>query len=388
MDKAMIRFGKSAWLVTSVLLGFLLFAGQVVHAAQIVVDANCSLNNAIRSANQNEPIGGCTAGDESGTDIIIIRGTYELNGNPITVSSQVMVIGVNTATLDGRGRYYFFRVGDGGDLRVQDVPMTNGRGSSSRAQIYLSSGASLSLSDSPITDCWGTLAIVVSENASLNADSGSTVCGEQAVIVAPRNSSGGKRRVAKIVNRPPTYTCETLPPEIVVRSEAGLRQGVQCQVLTESSVGIQSIIDLGIIAAVDIWGEVGSGVEFCVVGQGSMVFMDAAGVPRTAAPLDSLQQGGMTCASITRAGSLVLLIDGQAYPVADTAVRALRKCQVRTSDYLFFRNAPAGNDKLALFPVETTLNSDVRTDDWFRVVHSDLIGWISADYVETTGTCE
>ena len=369
----------------------MLFSAQDTHAATILVGADCSLNNAIRSANENESIGGCSAGEESATDYIIINGTYELNENPVTVTSDIFVIGNNSPALDGRGRYSFFRVGDGGSLRVQGLPMTDGRGSSSRGQIYLAGGASLQFNNSPITDCSGTPAIVGSSDATLIADSQSTVCGEEAVIVAPRSSSGGKRRTVKIVKKPAVYTCETLPAEFVVRSEIGLRQGVQCQVLTESGVGIQSVIDMGIIGAVDVWGEVGAGVEVCVLGRGSMVFLDAAGVPRAASTIASYHQGDMTCASLKSAGSLVLLAQGGSYsdaPVAESAAQAPSSCQVRTTESLFFRNAPAGSGKLGLIPLDATLNSDARTDGWFRVVYSELIGWISADYVETTGTCE
>ena len=172
----------------------MLFSAQDTHAATILVGADCSLNNAIRSANENESIGGCSAGEESATDYIIINGTYELNENPVTVTSDIFVIGNNSPALDGRGRYSFFRVGDGGSLRVQGLPMTDGRGSSSRGQIYLAGGASLQFNNSPIKDCSGTPAIVGSSNATLIADSQSTVCGEEAVIVArdlPVEASAG-----------------------------------------------------------------------------------------------------------------------------------------------------------------------------------------------------
>ena len=102
---------------------------------------------------RNESVGGCTAGDVDGVDYIIVSGTFELQDNPVAVTSNVYLIGTNSAVLDGLGSYRFFHVAADGVLDIQDVTMTKGRGSSSRGQIYLASGASLSLSDSPITEC-------------------------------------------------------------------------------------------------------------------------------------------------------------------------------------------------------------------------------------------
>ena len=332
--------GGSARLLAFVLLVGVFFGVGEVRAATISVEATCSLNDAIRSANQNESVGDCRAGDVDGIDYIVVSGTFELQENPVAVTSNVYLIGTSSAVLDGLGRYRFFHVGAGGELSLQNVTMTKGRGSSSRGQIYLASGSSLSLSDSPITECVGTSSIVGSADASLTADSDSTVCGAEAQIVAPRNAKASKRKSSKdsdnIQNfrKPVIYTCEKLPSSIVVKAVAGTRSGIQCQVIDAAGVGRQDLIDAGIIVAVDIWGYVDPGVEVCLPGLGELVFLDAAFSPRQASWAAAYQQGNTTCARLTSAGSLVLL---SSIPDGMEPRQVALDCQVRTLAVLNFR---------------------------------------------------
>ena len=78
--------------------------------------------------------------------------------------------------------------------------------------------------------------------------------------------------------------------------------------LMAGGVGIQAVIDMGIVAAVDVWGYVAPGVEVCLRGTGSLLFLDAAFAPRPYASIPAQRQGELTCAAFNRAGSLVLVM--------------------------------------------------------------------------------
>ena len=61
-------------------------------------------------------------------------------------------------------------------------------------------------------------------------------------------------------------------------------------------------------------------------------------------------------------------------------------CMVRTTATLNFRDAPGGS-KIGLVPQNSTATAIARTQGWFHIEHEGATGWISADYVTTTGDC-
>ena len=87
----------------------------------------------------------------------------------------------------------------------------------------------------------------------------------------------------------------------------GLDSGVHFRQLDGAGIGIQSIIDAGYLAALDVYGYVEQGVEVCFPQIGRVIFLDARTMPRAIAPLEATVRNGMTCASISSPGSLVLL---------------------------------------------------------------------------------
>ena len=116
-----------------------------------------------------------------------------------------------------------------------------------------------------------------------------------------------KLPTATATPRPLAVTCPALSQfGIAVHATYGLASGVQCQRLGGGGIGIQSIIDAGFIDAVDIWGYVEQGVEVCFPQAGRLLFLDARTMPRAITPLESTVVNGMTCASITTPGSIVL----------------------------------------------------------------------------------
>ena len=87
----------------------------------------------------------------------------------------------------------------------------------------------------------------------------------------------------------------------------GLDSGVHFRQLDGAGIGIQSIIDAGYLAALDVYGYVEQGVEVCFPQMGRVIFLDARTMPRAIRPLESTVRDGMTCVSLNSPGSLVLL---------------------------------------------------------------------------------
>ena len=123
-------------------------------------------------------------------------------------------------------------------------------------------------------------------------------------------------------------------------------------------------------------------------GTGSLVFLDAATAPRRVSPIASFGDANWTCASLNRAGSLVLVRAGASQANAPSTPRRLTYCQVRAIDGLNFRNAPGGEVIIGFIPEGASLNASMRTAGWFQTAFNGFEGWISADYVETSGSCD
>ena len=192
------------------------------------------------------------------------------------------------------------------------------------------------------------------------------------------------------------------PPPAVLLNQAGYRitathglySGVQCQRVGASGVGIQWVLDLGFIDAIDCWGYVEQGVEVCFPALGAVIFLDATTSPRTASDQYSAftTAAGMTCVTINTPGTIVLVQEG-AVPEAeptdqpDSAVTALQDCMVTTLYSLHFRDGPGG-DIIGGVGYDWTLTALARSEDWFQVDNNGVVGWISAQHVSAQGACE
>ena len=185
--------------------------------------------------------------------------------------------------------------------------------------------------------------------------------------------------------KPQLETCKTLPERFRVTLT---HSGAQCQQLDARGIGIQSVIDAGFIAALDVWGYLGPGVEVCFQESGSLLFLDATTAPRTVLPLPSYIAEGMTCGWIDRPGSVVLIPGpASAPPPPETdPIETLQNCLVTTTDILNVRNSPAGNIE-GLIHYDATVTAIARTAKWFKIQYSGREGWISADYVSLQGDC-
>ena len=136
-------------------------------ACVITVDDNCSLANAIRSANGNTQIeesgdrdGNAECEDgadpddsatppETGDDIILLTANTTLTAQLPAITSRIQLEGAGRS-VSGDGQFQVFNV-SGGQLSVEELTITKGLSSTVGGGIYINSGA-LSLSDSAIKD--------------------------------------------------------------------------------------------------------------------------------------------------------------------------------------------------------------------------------------------
>ena len=101
---------------------FALFFASSVHAADIAVDADCSLTDAIIAANRDQPEGNCPAG--RGADTIILSQDITLDDSLPKITSDITIEG-NGYTISGNNRYRIF-YNEGGALTIKDLTMTKG----------------------------------------------------------------------------------------------------------------------------------------------------------------------------------------------------------------------------------------------------------------------
>ena len=180
----------------------------------------------------------------------------------------------------------------------------------------------------------------------------------------------------------------------------GMGSGIQFRRLDHCGVGIKSVIDMGFLDAVDIWSDVGNGYNVCFPQIGRIVFLDAASSPRSVVYPEYRFDGGWTCASMNRAGTMVL-VKGTAGTVAQTSPTTRRPgtddsiddaiplgdCAVTPRVNLRLRAAPWGKI-LDVIPAGTTVVAIARTKSWFNVTHDENEGWSAAWLTSTDGDCD
>ena len=142
---------KPIVLLTSIylMLNLLLPTGSVALAqnALIHVDDSCSLADAIRSANQNQAVGGCEAGIDR--DTIELDRNVSLSGTLPTITS-IMILDGNGHTISGNGGQRIFEV-TAGSLALIDITLTNGASSSYGGAVWVD-GGNLIVRNSHITN--------------------------------------------------------------------------------------------------------------------------------------------------------------------------------------------------------------------------------------------
>ena len=209
-------------------------------------------------------------------------------------------------------------------------------------------------------------------------------------------SSGSSRRPATATPASQAaqvfpQTLHNLPPGIEVKNWV---EGAQGQQVDAQGVGNQAIIDQGLLDAIDMWGYITPGIEVCFAQHGRMMLLDAAYSPRQPMPLAAYQRDGMTCASIDRAGTVVLLRSAEPLPEEpiqmtnhDAVSQPLGNCMVQLLYELNFRDAPAGQHIIQVLPAHILLTAFSYHEGWFKVDYHGQRGWVSADYVQAQGDC-
>ena len=176
------------------------------------------------------------------------------------------------------------------------------------------------------------------------------------------------------------FICDDIPFEIFIDSGS---PDIRCEIVQISDIDKHPSMNAGIEAAVEIWGNMEQGVEVCISGSGSLVFMDTEFTPPAVTRLPLYEERGLLCARINKSGTLVHVAS-----LTEEASIPLTDCLVTTANVLRLRDAADGDVVQALAPFGVTLPARARTAGWFFVEFLGMDGWISAEYVHTAGICE
>lgn len=210
-------------------------------------------------------------------------------------------------------------------------------------------------------------------------------------------------------DEPQIPTGEKPMTSIHVAAELGMNSGIHFKRWGAWQVGVQSIINRGVLDVVDVFGNANQYFEVCFPQKGAIVFMDAATVPRNIFNIPTFVKDSYTCGAMNRAGTLVLVrqatessapsadqalvqrfIDATTDPISSAI--ALEDCQVTSVHNLNMREEPWGV-KLAVLLKHTTVTATARTESWFRVNYErddrdPVEGWIAAWLSEGEGQCD
>ena len=234
-------------------------------------------------------------------------------------------------------------VDSGGRADLANMRILNNRGrlfSSDSSALRVSIGSTMNLENAIITGNTRSGYVVGAYGTgTLNIRGCLTMSGNDGVAIASHSGGSGTPtinnnnigacvdggfpapgpRKKKKKDPPPTPTATPRPAYaasyIALQTETGmtfkaaygLDSGVHFRELDGAGIGIQSIIDAGPLAALDVYGYVEQGVEVCFPQIGRVVFLDARTMPRAITTLPATVRDGMTCAYLNSPGSLVLL---------------------------------------------------------------------------------
>ena len=361
---------------TVLALCLLLMTAQNVQAATIEVNKDCSLGDAIQSANANKAYGACPAGDDAQDTIVLTRDARPKRGIPAITSKIVFEGRGHSISLDND--YVAFEIRSA-ELTVKNLNV-NYR-TRRRNRVMEVWNGRLTIVDSQVRKC---------EVGIHSHNSAVTIRGRTVICDLPVNRiiTGSYTGSVDIIAPPQPNTCAALSGSTAaVSATKGLDSGVQCQQVDGGGIGIPAVIEAGFIDAVDVWGYVEQGVEICFPQLGSITFLDAATIPREAASLPAWRAGNMTCVSLDRPGTVVLvpLTPGETIPASEAApaAPAEQECTVRTTANLNLRETPAMDDNIIGHLSRGVLIRPLsRTAHWVQVNYSGKLGWIGAKYVQ------
>jgi len=228
-------------------------------------------------------------------------------------------------------------------------------------------------------------------------------------VVPPGSTSGnqGSGRRSSGGRNTGNEQSASAPVEIPVLTLTGLRlhafDGMNSGIVFHShyAIGIAEVIDMGFLDAVDVWSNIGSGFSVCFPQIGRIVFLDAATSPRAILFPEYRHEDGYTCASMTIAGTMVLVKTDEE-PVATPApiptidpatfndiadAIELEGCTVTPRVNLVLRQVPWAI-YCDIVQADSPVPAKARTDSWFNVAYDGNEGWIAVWFVNTDGDCD
>ncbi len=203
--------------------------------------------------------------------------------------------------------------------------------------------------------------------------------------------------------------------------------GIYCRPLVQNGtylvnaaqIGSQAAIDLGINQAVDVYAILFTGAttttfnnpfKICLLGSGSIYFLDATQSPRTLQQLAGESDGTYTCVSLSTAG-IVMLTNNAAPAPAPTAagtpgtpvagatpqpgvtgtpatIGAVGNCSLTVNKIVRLRaEANTTSKVLTRLAYNTTWKVTGRVPGWYQIVWTNTQGWVSDAFVRATGQC-
>ena len=111
---------KMTALFTAIVLALFLLAAPV-YAADIVVNGNCSLVDAIKAANRDQAVKGCPAGE--GADTITLSANTGLQWDPPKITSDMTIDG-RGYTIHGNNRFRIFYIEAGNTVAIHNLTLT------------------------------------------------------------------------------------------------------------------------------------------------------------------------------------------------------------------------------------------------------------------------
>ncbi len=207
---------------------------------------------------------------------------------------------------------------------------------------------------------------------------------------------------------PVPKTCETLVQSTNLKMTAtyGLGSGIQCNRIGAGGVFNSALSSQDVQDAVDIFGYAEQGYQLCYPHTGKIIFLDAATSPRAVVNVDYSHSGGFTCASLNRAGTVVLVgaapdavapparaktqvitqyIRPGSYDPLSSAI-SLNGCTVTASTTLRLRAGPWGR-LLGRVWGGSTVQAYARTRSWYKISYKGQEGWIAAWLSAAAGSC-
>ena len=134
---------------TALLFAVAFYVAGVGYAANISVDEDCTLSEAIHAANNDAEFDRCTAGD--GEDTITLTGDVTLSGRLPTITTDMTIDG-SGYTVSGDDSTAIFAI-DEATVTLEDMTITNGKTGARGGSIHVTLG-DLKLEEVIVKDSW------------------------------------------------------------------------------------------------------------------------------------------------------------------------------------------------------------------------------------------